>query len=343
MRILLVGSNSNYAIERFYVKYLSEDKEVSVIDFFTAQDFFLEYYNKTVVNKIIFRIGLSEIFPAINRQLQTEIELKKPDVIVIFKGMEIFPETLQWSRNKGIKLINYNPDNPFIFSGKGSGNRNIRKSLPLFDLYLTYDGDVKRQIERDYHIPTAILPFGYDIFEETLNKCLAEKEVMKASFVGNPDKNRALFLKMLAEAGIEIDVFGNHWSKFLRHKNIVINDAVYGEDFWLILRRYRVQLNLMRIHNPSSHNMRSFEIPAVGGIQLAPDTVDHRTYFENGKEIHLFKSAENCVDTIHHLMELPVNKADEIRFSARSRSMLSGYSYKDRAKQLLSEIQKLYA
>ena len=41
----------------------------------------------------------------------------------------------------------------------------------------------------------------------------------------------------------------------------------------------------MRIHNPDSHNMRSFEVPGVGGIMVAPDTKEHRIFFEVGKEI----------------------------------------------------------
>ncbi len=122
MRLLIVGSDSSYAIERPYVKYIGQNKMVSAIDFFAAQNQFLGYYNSSTLNKILYRLGLSAILKVINRDLKERIEKFGPSVILIFKGMEVFPGTLRWIRSRNIRLVNYNPDNPFVFSGKGSGN-----------------------------------------------------------------------------------------------------------------------------------------------------------------------------------------------------------------------------
>jgi spore maturation protein CgeB len=78
--------------------------------------------------------------------------------------------------------------------------------------------------------------------------------------------------------------------------------------------------------------MRSFEIPAVGGIMIAPDTPEHRMFFEDGKEIFLFKNSDECAAKINYVMRLPKNEANKIRSNARDRSIASAYSYKDRAK-----------
>ena len=110
-------------------------------------------------------------------------------------------------------------------------------------------------------------------------------------------------------------------------------------EFWKTLIKYRVQLNLMRPHNLDTHNMRSFEIPGVGGIQLAPDTPDHKIYFEPGKEIFLYTDIAGCVNQIMKLLALKANEAMEIRNCARMRSINSGYSYKDRAEQALEKIK----
>ena len=69
------------------------------------------------------------------------------------------------------------------------------------------------------------------------------------------------------------------WGVSLEEKG---NCLVESSDFWKVLRKYRVQLNLMRPHNLDSHNMRSIEVPAVGGIGLFPDTPDHERFFEKG-------------------------------------------------------------
>jgi spore maturation protein CgeB len=92
----------------------------------------------------------------------------------------------------------------------------------------------------------------------------------------------------------------------------------------------------MRLHNPDSHNMRSFEIPAVGGIQLAPDTPDHREYFQEGKEIFLFRDTEDCVTRIRQLLAFSSAEALKIRQQARKRCLDSGYSYEARSEFLAS-------
>jgi spore maturation protein CgeB len=340
MKLLIVGSDKIFAIENFYVKYLREDG-IEVLNF-SAQTIFYDYYQKNIYNKLIFKAGLSNIYYRINKLFKQQVEKFKPDAILVFKGMEIFPESLKWARGKGIKLINYNPDNPFLFSGKGSGNVNIKNSIALYDLHLTYNLDVKKEIETAYKIATAILPFGFDINDELLRKCIAQQEVVKLCFLGNPDKYRGDFLNKLAEQGIELDVYGNDWHKFVKHPNIKIFKPIYGENFWLALRKYRVQLNLMRPHNPDSHNMRSFEVPGVGGIQLAPTTPDHHIYFETNKEIFLYANIEECISQIKKILSLSTDEANIVREQARKRSLFDGYTYKNRSKQLLKEIRKLY-
>ncbi|HRH49719.1 MAG TPA: glycosyltransferase [Panacibacter sp.] len=342
MRILIVGSLSNYAIERFFLKHLNsgidDNTECKV---FAAQDLFLNYYNKQLLNKVIFRLGYKKIYDKINTQLKKEIELYKPDIIWIFKGMEIYPETLKWAKNKNTKLVNYNPDNPFLFSGKGSGNSNITKSIRLYDLHLTYSSEVKVEIESKYSIPVAILPFGFEVGEDIYERCRSMKEIKKLCFVGNPDKYRADFLVNLAGHDISIDVYGNNWSKFIDHPNIKVHGMVTGVDFWFTLYKYRIQLNLMRPHNLHTHNMRSFEIPGVGGIQLAPDTYDHKTYFDPDKEIFIYQNLSTCVEQINKILLLTESEANQRREYARYRSMQSGYSYKSRTEQALKEIKSV--
>ncbi len=338
MKLLIVGSDHIWSIEKMYVKYL---RELQVhVELFAAQNYFYAYYNRSVFHKIIHRLGLSGIIDRINEKLKKEIDHFQPQVIWVFKGMEITPSTLKWIRKKKILLVNYNPDNPFIFSGTGSGNEHITASIPLFDLHFTYNLEIKKELENRFHAQTALLPFGFDISGEVFARALEEPEIIKVCFLGNPDKGRADFIVKLLEKGIPVDVFGNGWSAFIHHPLAGIHDPVYGEAFWRELRKYRVQLNLMRIHNEHSHNMRSFEIPAIGGIQLAPDTPEHRIFFEEGKEIFLFRDAEDCVEKIKFLLALTGQQAADIREQARKKSLDAGYDYKSRAYYAKSVIKK---
>ena len=115
MKIIIVGADTTHGIERYYIKYLRESGAEVLL--FAAQNLFYEYYQKGLHHKILFRAGVSPIYPIINFKLKKQISKEKPDIVWVFKGMEIYPSTLRWIRAQKIKLINYNPDNPFLFSG----------------------------------------------------------------------------------------------------------------------------------------------------------------------------------------------------------------------------------
>lgn len=339
---MIVGSDYVWSIERLYKKYLEEaGAEVS---FFAAQNRFYEYYHKSVFRKLLFRAGLSGVLGQINESLLAEVERLRPDVIWVFKGMELYPKTLSALRKTGTLLVNFNGDNPFIFTSRGSGNKYVYQSLPLYDLHFTYNLEIKARLDREYNAKTLLLPFGFDVSDEVYEACRLEEEVSRVCFIGNPDPARAGFINELAAANIPIDIFGSPaWSRAITNKGVTVHPAIYGDDFWKALRRYRVQLNLMRPHNENSHNMRSFEIPAIGGIMLAPATDEHRLFFEDSEEAFLFTGPDSCIEKAREILSITRDQAGVVRDRARGRSIKDGYSYRDRAKFVFQEIQKLYA
>jgi spore maturation protein CgeB len=339
MKILIVGSDEVYSIERFYETHLL-NAGINV-DKFPAQSIFYAYYQSSIINKVLFKAGLSAITKSINQQFKQKVESSKPDVIWVFKGMEILPSSLEWARKLSIKLVNYNPDNPFIFTGKGSGNSNVTDSIALYDLHFTYNFAIKNELEERFQSRVSYLPFGYELPAGIQQECREQTEVIKCCLLGNPDQDRANLIQELAEKGVEIDLFGNQWNKFVSHHGITIFPAVYNNDFWKVLYRYRIQLNIMRVHNLLSHNMRTFEVPGIGGIQLAPDTPEHRLFFTPGKEIYLYKEVADCVGYIERILSLSAEQASEIRNNAQVRCIQSGYSYQNRTLQALNVLKEV--
>lgn len=338
MRLLVVGSDKKFRIENFYVKYLCE--QGINVENFPAQDLFWEYCNAGFINRVLFRFKPALIYTSINRKFKLLVRNFEPDVILVFKGLEIYPESLIWAHSLGIKLVNYNPDNPFIFSGRGSGNINITKSIPLYDLHFTYNHSIQRQLKEKHNIQAVMLPFGFDIDDGVYDSVSKENEVKRTCFLGNPDSARSSFIKSLAEAGIQITVYGYDWAKYVKHSNIEIHAPVFEIELWKVLRKYRIQLNLMRSHNLDSHNMRTFEIPAIGGIMLAPDTPEHRSFFNDG-EVFFFSDLESCISRISYLNGLPKSEVAKIRTAARERAITSGYAYRDRAQSMASAIRNI--
>jgi hypothetical protein len=261
-------------------------------------------------------------------------------VVFVFKGMEVLPETLIKLKQAGIKLVNYNPDNPFIFSGYGSGNKNVSQSIHLYDLHLTYNLEILEKL-KSMQLNAEFFPFAFEPGDDKAPRLLETDEVLKPCFLGNPDKSRVDFLNQLAERGVKLDVYGNDWAKNNINPNITAYPPVYGDEMISVLRKYRVQLNLMRIHNLNSHNMRSLEIPGHGGIQLAPRTVEHEMLFVEGKEIFLYNDVDDCVKQIDKLLNLSFAEALVIRGRAQNTAK-SKHTYKQRSAIANEIFEKLY-
>lgn len=332
MKILIIGSDYDWSIERIYKKELlkigHEVKHIAV------QNWYYDFYYKSKIHKVLCRIGLTTLQRNIQKRLVAEIHDQMFDIIWVFKGMEIQPKTLIELKRFTKRIINFNPDNPFIFSGKGSGNKNVTNGMYLYDEHFTYDHQVKEKIEKELGMKCTMIPFGFDQ-EAIINDDLHSVQDIKAvCFVGNPDSFRTEILKVILDSGLPLHVYGNGWDKFLEHPNLSIHGPAYKNEYYLTLRKYRVQLNIMRMHNLDSHNMRSIEIPGCGGLMLAPLTRDHRTFFEEGKEAFFFDNSNQLITQVKNMFELEEEEVQIIRINAREK-VLKNFSYSNLTKKFI--------
>ncbi len=333
MKILFVGQFKEASLEHHYVKYLSELVEVHT---YPAENIFDDYYLASTYNKVKFKFGLSNIYQKIAKGLLDKVKTIRPDIVWVFKGMRLLPQVLEEIRSIGPRLVNYNPDHPFYFSSKGSGNENITKSIGLYDLHFCYDKRVAKRIESEYGIRTAMLPFGYELSLGDFDKYDQEPEINAVCFIGACDKIRVEHVLYLAKNNLSVHVFGSNWKRMLPRntENITINNSVYDDMFWRNMNKYRLQLNVFKPHNDGCHNMRTFEVPAAGGIMLAPDSPDHRYYFEEKTEIFIYRTKGEMAKWAEKILNLSTEDAKVIRQNARAKSVSAGYSYKERSQQV---------
>jgi spore maturation protein CgeB len=87
--------------------------------------------------------------------------------------------------------------------------------------------------------------------------------------------------------------------------------------------------------------MRSFEVPGIGGIMLAPATTEHLMFFRDGEEAYLFSDIKDCIQKAQHILALGREEAGRIRENARYRSLADGYTYRQRVKRALLELKDL--
>lgn len=329
MKILIVGSTKVWAIENIYKKEL--EKKASV-ELFNAHGTFHDYYHASSFHKLKHRLGLSSIFKKLNHNLLQKVQDFQPDVVWVFKGMEVFPKTLMQLKKKGIVLVNYNPDHPFRFTSRGSGNKNVSNSIQLYDHHFSYSIQIQKELEEQFGVSTSWLPFGY--LKAQKNK--SEKLIKRICFIGNPDAERARVIKLLVDKEVPLAIYGNHWEHFIDSSSqiVEINQAIFEDEFAQKAQHYAVHLNLLRKQNEGSHNMRTFEMPALGCLMLAPRSEEHLTLFKEGVEAEFFESDKELLEQAKSLLKMDDREIKNYQQMAYQRSVESDYSYSDRAREV---------
>jgi spore maturation protein CgeB len=341
MKILMTDSKNERLLAHYYASHLRSMKDITIGSLYYTDEF--DNYYKSIWNKATYRIFPKRILDKINSGIIRSIENFKPDLVWIIKGMEIYPETLDYAKKKGIKLVNYNPDHPFIYKSAGSGNEYVKNSIPVYDLHLSYSREILKDLQQSYQITGKWLPFGYEISQETFESATREREIKRVAFTGMADEERKRVIDVLTGAGIQVDLIGPDWQKFFKPSSLInVFDGVYSNSFWNVLRKYRVQINMFRKQNINSHNMRSFEIPGVGGIMLAPYSAEHVEFFEPGKDAFFYKNDEELIERANNILALSDQESGQIRLNARTRSEQSGYSYLVRSEMALEYFKSMF-
>jgi spore maturation protein CgeB len=336
MKLLIVGNIVHASIEHHYIKYLNQ-LELPTTAFNLGNYFDV----KNIAFRIRNKLGDISIYKQANAALIKHCEQEKPTIVWVFKGIEIFPETLQYLKNIGIYLVNYNPDHPFLRTSTSHGGKQIEAAVPLYDFHFTYIKTLCQKFEKEYHLKSEWLPFGFELSDTLYNQINESNDVInKIAFVGNPDSIRANTVKLILSKGYQVDVYGHGWEKWVKkNEQINVYDAVYGNGFWEKIKNYKVQLNIFRPHNIGSHNMRTFEIPAIGGIQLAPYSAEHEELFKPEKEIFLYENDEQMFNQIDKLLNYSSEQILDFGKLARAKSVDQNYSYQNRANQVLQSLK----
>lgn len=339
MKILILGTFVEGSLENFYYEGLIKaGQEVTKIECS------VEYYNvinRNIFNKIINNFNSDILLKSFNLKINKDLSNKYFDVIIVFKGMTLFPETI-FSLKKNCKLlINYNPDHPLKYYSKGSGNKNVKNSLQFYDMILTYSEKIKCTLINNHNITSEVLPFGYNMLSKNIQPIKNRKSI---KFIGSFDLER--FEKLNSIKIDRLEIFGdNKWMKFnsIKGKSEFYNNRkIYGDDFIKEIQSSLSIINILREQNTieNSHNMRTFEVPALGGVLLSDYTEEQASFFEPDKEMLYFKNIEELNSKIEYLTKSP-NSIELISKNAFLRSQKSNYSYYHRSLDLINII-KLY-
>ena len=112
-----------------------------------------------------------------------------------------------------------------------------------------------------------------------------------------------------------------------------IKDRIHGKKLSGIINNSNISLNILRDQNKDSHNMRTFEIPAMNGLMLTTRSKEQNEFFPENKACYMYKDKKELINKIEYILQ---NKKEANRVRVAGNLISKKHSYLSRAKYLLS-------
>ena len=95
------------------------------------------------------------------------------------------------------------------------------------------------------------------------------------------------YLKNLSD--FKIIVGGDGWNKFKLSKNVTYVGNVNNKKVFKLINASHLSLNILRDQNENSHNMKTFEIPAMGGLMITKRTKEQKNFFPENEACLMYQ------------------------------------------------------
>lgn len=287
------------------------------------------------------RTGFRLVAPLVARRLRARLETEAWDLLWVDGGPELSPGFYRWAKARKKPIANYNCDNPFVSRDHRKWDL-YKKCLPFHDLtILPRHQNIRQAAEhgakKPFFVPHSYDPVAHDP-GQVHNPLRGARPLV---FVGSWMPERGPFMTRLLQAGLPLQIFGDHWQKapesaFLRRA--WQGPAVYGSDYVRLILETQVALGLLSEGNEDDHTQRSAEIPFIGGSAFCAErTPRHLQMFREGEEALYWDSPEECVTQVHRLLNHPAERAAMVQ-KARARVIELRVSNDEVLAQVLAQL-----
>jgi spore maturation protein CgeB len=299
MKILLVAPKSGFtdsiktAFESHghHVTYLNERLNYLVPKFLRENDFL---WRMLVRHSDALKLKNKKHF---NNAILSMCKKEKFDILFTTKGTTISGEILQRLRDGGTRSVNWWLESMLHPLYKSWVNTHFDH----FDHFLAIDSEGADDLSKlarftkVTYVPMAVDPSGY--LGTASNQDEKNRYECDVCFVGALYPERETLLKTITSAGVDLKIFG--WSNW---KNSSLAPYYHGplsaHETAKVYTCSKVSVNSNIKPSRSSVNFKTFEIPASGGFQLTDDQADLSSLFIEGKEVAVYRSADDVRDKV---------------------------------------------
>jgi len=341
-KVLVIGPLNQTALAESYARAF-ERLGMEVVRFDSERA--LMQASRFTSSRILRRALRSSLWNAVNREAVEVAERVRPALIFAVKCTFFHPETIQQIRKSiGAPFVNYYPDHPYIGirwdpREASALRRDLIEVLRQYSIVWMWERSLVERLRRD-GVEAKYLPFGVDpeLFRPQPGReglhcetCDRRHEVV---FVGTRTRARQQEINRIMRH--EVAIWGNGWNSGRGStRGQKIHAPVYGVAVAKIHGAAAVSLNVLNAENLSGPNMRTFEVPASGGVMLARYSDAQVEFFPENEAAAYYRSPEEMDAKIDWLLE---DAALRKRIRANAVRLAASQTYDQRAVEVLRHV-----
>jgi spore maturation protein CgeB len=336
LNILVYGEPYEWAMAANLIQSFKEFGHHAEIFDYTQSLYRTKEY--TLVNRVLDRVLYYKISKQINNNVLNVLSNKKYDILLVLKGIHLYPETLLTAKKSVGLIVNWNPDD---FFNSVNNSKYLLKSFDIYDYIFTARGHLYEEYIRNGAKRVVVLNWYYlPKYQYPIDVTDADRQKYASDvvFVGTWSKRREEF--MIALSGFaNVKIWGGGWenaSKKLK-MGIECRPPIFSKEMAKVIRCSKININILTQENRDETNCRNFETLACNGFQLAERSPAILELFEDGKEIACFSTPEELASQCIYYLENE-RQREEIRDQGYEKLVSGNHSMLDRAKQIVDTL-----
>ncbi len=281
-----------------------------------------------------------------NERLIQAVAAERPDVVFVDNNRVVSNATLVQIRKLcNPLLVYYSPDD---IVARHNLSWPVRFTFPQWDVFFTTKTiNVAELSAMGVRNPVLV----GNAFDPLMHRPMSAQEVgadferFDVVFVGTVEEDRFRSLKLLADAGYSIAIYGNPASRRGRKwtamtgDRIRIGKAAVGMDYARHMHHGKLAMCFLRKLNRDRITTRSIEIAGMGRPMIAEKTDEHDSHFVDGTEYLGFRNDAEMVEKVRLLMSDDALRS-AIAGAGRARCFAANYQTDARGRDMVDTMAR---
>lgn len=335
-RILIYGEPYDWAMAlNMKEAYQAMGHEVHIFDW---TQWLYRTKKFTLKNRIFDRIFFYNVAKKINDNLINTLKLNVFNLLIVLKGVHIFPATISAAKKRVDQVVNWNPDD---FFNSLNNSKYLLGSFGKYDCIFTPRSHLKEEYYKKGASRVEVLDWYYlPKFQHPIDVSPEEEQEYASdiAFIGTWSKRREQIIGNLQQ--YDVTVWGTHWHRASQQfrNRVDCRTPIYTEDMCKAICSAKINLNILTRENRDTTNVRNFEVAACSGFQLSERTHEILQIFEEDKEIACFETPEELVSKCDYYLRHSEQR-EKIRLNGYKRVFSDKHTMADRSRQLLAALE----